>query len=203
MENLEIEVKFYLKDIQSVRNRIIELGAENTGRVFETNIRFDDTENSLFQKQSLLRLRRNTKTTLTFKSEPSEKDDQFKTLREFEVEVSDFTAMQRILDHLGFHQVQIYEKWRETFLYNGTSLCLDNMPFGDFLEIEGPKEYIRSNASAIGLDWDKRIILNYLAIFDIIRHQLDLPYKDVTFDNFKNTKINLEKYRYLIEAEGQ
>jgi len=203
MENLEIEVKFYLTDIQSVRNRIVELDAENTGRVFETNIRFDDTENSLFRKKSLLRLRRNTKTTLTFKCEPPEKDDQFKTFREFEIEVSDFTAMKRILDHLGFHQVQIYEKWRETFLYNGTTLCLDTMPFGDFLEIEGPKENIRSNASAIGLDWDKRIILNYLAIFDIIRHQLDLPYKDVTFDNFKNTKIDLEEYRYLIEVEGQ
>lgn len=203
MGHLEIEVKFYLTEIESIRNRMVELGAESTGRVFETNIRFDDADNSLFRKKSLLRLRRDTKTILTYKCEPPEKDDQFKTFREFEVEVSDLTAMQRILDRLGFHQVQIYEKWRETFLYNGTTLCLDTMPFGVFLEIEGQREDIKRNAAAIGLDWDKRITLNYLAIFDIIRQQLDLPYQDVTFDNFKNTQVDLEKYRYLIEAEGQ
>ena len=75
------------------------------------------------------------------------------------------------------------------------------MPFGAFLEIEGPKEDIRNSASAVGLDWDKRIVLNYLAIFDIIRQQLDLPYKDVTFDNFKDTQIDLEKYRHLLEVD--
>lgn len=200
MEKLEIEVKFFLPDIQLIRNRIIKLGAENKGRVFETNIRFDDIENSLVRNQSLLRLRQDTITTLTYKCEPSEKDDQFKTFKEFEVEVSDFAVMQRILDRIGFHPVQIYEKWRETFLYNATTLCLDTMPFGVFLEIEGSKESIRSNASAIGLDWDKRIVLNYLAIFDIIRSQADLPYKDVTFDNFKDTQIDFEKYRDLIEV---
>lgn len=199
MEKLEIEVKFFLPDIDLIRDRIIELGAENKGRVFETNIRFDDIENSLYHNQSLLRLRQDTSTTLTYKCEPFEKDDQFKTFKEFEVEVSDFTVMQRILDRIGFQPVQIYEKWRETFLYT-TTLCIDTMPFGAFLEIEGPKERIRSNASAIGLDWDKRIVLNYLAIFDIIRHQLDLPYKDVTFDNFKNTQIDFEEYRDLVEV---
>ncbi|MBU0987324.1 MAG: hypothetical protein KKH68_08740 [Proteobacteria bacterium] len=42
MNNLEIEVKFSLTDIQAVRNRIIELGAEYIRRAFETNIRFED-----------------------------------------------------------------------------------------------------------------------------------------------------------------
>jgi len=202
MENLEIEVKFYLADIQSLRSRIIDLGAESKGRVFETNIRFDDGDNNLLRKNCLLRLRRDTKTTLTFKSEPGVKDDQFKIFKEHEVELDDFAAMKRILEYLGFHQAQIYEKWRETFLYNGTILCLDTMPFGVFLEIEGQKENIKSNASAIGLTWDQRITLNYLAIFDIIRHQFSLPYTDVTFDNFKDANIDLEKYRHLIEADG-
>jgi adenylate cyclase class 2 len=38
MEKLEIEVKFYLADIERMRRRILELGAESKGRVFENNI---------------------------------------------------------------------------------------------------------------------------------------------------------------------
>jgi adenylate cyclase, class 2 len=200
MENLEIEVKFYLSDMDFIRDRILEIGAVSRGRVFETNLRFDDADNHLIQKKSLLRLRQDTKTTLTFKSEPAFKDDQFKILRELEVEVSDFTTMKHILESLGFREEQVYEKWRETFILNRTNLCLDTMPYGDFLEIEGQKENIKKLASQIGLKWKKRILLNYLAIFDVIRQKSNLPFYDVTFSNFINIRFDISKYLDLLEA---
>ena len=46
----------------------------------------------------------------------------------------------------------------------------------------------------------KRITLNYLAIFDIIRRKLNLPFTDITFDNFKKISIDLTKYSHLIET---
>ena len=162
MENLETEVKFFLPDVKPIRRRIVELGANFKGRVFETNLRFEDDDNRLFQEKSLLRLRKDIKTTLTFKSEPTFKDDQFKTLREVEVEVSDFDAMKNILESLGFHNEQVYEKWRETFVIRDAHLCLDTMPYGNFLEIEGPKKSIKEVASRIGLPWHQRILLNYI-----------------------------------------
>ncbi|MEE8431623.1 MAG: class IV adenylate cyclase [Candidatus Desulfatibia sp.] len=201
MEHIETEVKFILSDVQSVRERIVELGVDVKGRVFETNMRFDDVDESLLRNKSLLRLRRDANTKLTYKSEPAIKDDQFKTFRELEVQVSDFTTMKLILEHLGFHQAQIYEKWRETFIFDDTLLCLDTMPFGDFLEIEGKKEYIKEAASKIGLQWGQRITLNYLAIFEIIRQELKLPFTDVTFDNFQKIRIDIAKYHHLIEAD--
>lgn len=201
MEHIETEVKFILSDVQSIRERIVELGVDLKGRVFETNIRFEDIDESLLRKKSLLRLRRDANTKLTYKSEPAIKDDQFKTFRELEVQVSDFTTMKLILEHLGFHQAQIYEKWRETFIFDDTILCIDTMPFGDFLEIEGKKEYIREIASKLGLQWGQRITLNYLAIFDIIRQELKLPFTDVTFDNFQKIRIDIAKYHHLIEAD--
>ena len=200
MENLEIEVKFYLSDMDPIRDRIIELGAVSRGRVFETNIRFDDADNHLIEKKSLLRLRQDKKTILTFKSEPPFKDDQFKILRELEVEVSDFTTMKHILESLGFREEQVYEKWRETFMLNSTNLCLDTMPYGDFLEIEGQKDDIKKLASQIGLKWKKRILLNYLAIFDVIRQKSNLPFYDVTFSNFINIRFDLANYIDLLEV---
>ena len=202
MEYIETEVKFNLSDVQSVRERIMELGADVKNRVFETNMRFDDVHESLLRNKSLLRLRRDAKNRLTYKSEPAIKDDQFKTFRELEVQVSDFTTMKLILEHLGFHQAQIYEKWRETFIFNDTILCLDTMPFGDFLEIEGKKESIQQLASQIGLLWEKRILLNYLAIFDIIKRQLNLSFYDVTFGNFNNIRFDMAQYLNLIEADA-
>ena len=200
MEHLEIEVKFYLSDMDYIRDRILELGAVSRGRVFETNIRFDDADNHLLQKKSLLRLRQDTKTILTFKSEPPFKDDQFKILRELEVEVSDFTTMKHILESLGFREEQVYEKWRETFMLNHANLCLDTMPYGDFLEIEGKKEDIKNLASQIGLKWKKRILLNYLSIFDVIRRKANLPFYDVTFSNFINIRFDIARYLDLIEV---
>jgi adenylate cyclase class 2 len=200
MEHLEIEVKFYLSDMDAIRDRILELGAVSMGRIFETNLRFDDADNRLIEKKSLLRLRKNTKTILTFKSEPPFKNDQFKILKELEVEVSDFATMKHILESLGFREEQVYEKWRETFRLNTANLCLDTMPYGDFLEIEGQMEDIRKLASQIGLKWKKRILLNYLAIFDVIKQKSNLPFYDVTFSNFINIRFDLAEYLDLLEA---
>jgi adenylate cyclase class 2 len=200
MEHLEIEVKFYLSDMDAIRDRILELGAVSMGRVFETNLRFDDADNRLIEKKSLLRLRQNTKTILTFKSEPPFKNDQFKILKELEVEVSEFATMKHILESLGFREEQVYEKWRETFRLNTANLCLDTMPYGDFLEIEGQMEDIRKLASQIGLKWKKRILLNYLAIFDVIKQKSNLPFYDVTFSNFINIRFDLAEYLDLLEA---
>ena len=202
MDHLEIEVKFYLSDTDLIRNRIIELGAASMGRVFETNIRFEDADKNLIQKKSLLRLRKDTKTTLTFKSEPPVKDNQFKAMRELEVEVNDFSTMKYILESLGFQKEQIYEKWRETFVLHDTVVCVDTLPFGDFIEIEGQKEAIRQAAADIGLEWEKRILLNYLELFENIKRKLNLSFSDITFNNFENVRGDFGKYLHGLTVEG-
>ncbi|OQY51934.1 MAG: hypothetical protein B6245_24080 [Desulfobacteraceae bacterium 4572_88] len=199
MNDLEIEVKFYLPDIPSVRERILELGAECKGRVFETNIRFEDASKSLMRKNSLLRLRKDATAKLTFKSPPIAPDNQFKVRRELEVEVSDFSTMSRILDALGFNEEQVYEKWRETFILGDTHFCIDTMPYGDFLEIEGEKTEIRKLADQLGLKWEKRILTNYLAIFRTVREKLNLSFSDLTFEHFKAVELDLGEFRHLFE----
>ena len=203
MEYLETEVKFYLPNMDTARTRISDIGAVFKHRTFETNIRFEDAEKSLIQKKSLLRLRKDNKITLTFKSEPPFKDNQFKILKELEVEVSDFDTMEHILKSLGFQEEQVYEKWRESYVLGDTHFCLDTMPYGNFLEIEGKKESIQKLASQIGLLWEKRILLNYLAIFDIIKRQLNLSFYDVTFANFNNIRFDMTQYLNLIETDSR
>ena len=200
MEQLETEIKFYLVDLRSIRRRIIEMGAHSRGRSFESNIRFEDGRRSLKKQKSLLRLRQDRKVRLTYKSTPSEENSQFKILRELEVEVSDFDTMHHILDALGFHREQVYEKWRETLVLERTHFCLDRMPFGNFLEIEGPKQDIKKFAAQLDLAWNQRILMNYLEIFELLKNKLNLEFSDVTFDNFSRIEVNLADWLALLVA---
>lgn len=208
MKSLEIEIKFYVPDIDSIRAKISSLGAELKDSGFETNILFDDEEMRLTQGKKLLRLRQDSRCRLTVKAPPDDPDDvdttktnQFKIFRELEVGVSDSQTMIAILEQLGFYPRQVYEKQRETYLFNHTELCLDTLPYGHFLEIEGGKDDIRKAAEIIGLSWEKRITANYMSLFATIQKQLSLPFKDVTFENFK--KMEIDKFRlHKILEEG-
>ena len=199
---LEIEVKFLLTDIETVKNAIQTLGAEPSARVFETNIRYEDAAMSFIQRKMLLRLRTDTRTTLTLKSPPPESDTDFKVHRELEVEVSNFNTMDAILKSLGYHQAQRYEKWRQTLRLKEKeiSFCIDSLPFGDFLEIEGPRTAIPDLASRIGMQWQRRILHNYLEIFEALKQIHNLPFHDVTFDNFKAYPVDMQRHRHLFET---
>ena len=201
MRQLETEIKFYLIDLPPVRQRIMDLGAESRGRCFESNVRFEDAHRTLKKKRSLLRLRRDRKVRLTYKSTPADQNRQVKVMRELEVEVSDFDTMQSILESLGYHREQIYEKWRETLVLDRTRFCLDSMPYGDFFEIEGPKKDIINFADELGLRWDQRILFNYLHIFEILQNNQSLDFSDLTFDNFKKVEVDLADYLHLLVAE--
>ena len=201
MEKLEIEVKFYLKDTQSLREYLSNLGAQSRGRFFERNLRYEDIQNTLASKKLLLRLRQDKIVTLTFKSPAAGCESQFKKMNELEVEVSDFDNMHQILKYVGFHCEQVYEKWRETFALGHTRFCMDEMPFGNFLEIEGQEEDIRHCVSRLGLQWKNRILLNYLEIFNMIQKDMNLNFRDVTFDNFNNIVVSMADYLDVLIAD--
>jgi adenylate cyclase class 2 len=91
---------------------------------------------------------------------------------------------------LGFIQERIYEKWRETFMLENICFCIDKMPFGDFIEIEGDKEKIIQYTSLLNIDWGKRILLNYLDLYEIAKKELNLSFSDITFENFKTVRTD-------------
>ena len=197
---LEIEVKFHVAEVDSTRNLIVALGATPCGRVFETNTRFENRAKSLKDEGILLRLRKDDRIRLTFKSLPAVLDKDFKMHHELEVQVDNFDTCGAILEGLGFHQEQTYEKWRDTLTLRDTKLLIDTMPYGVFLEIEGKKSDIRNIADQLHLTWKERIVLNYLEMFEIIRREEGLPFTDVTFDNFERTRVDIRRYLPLLYA---
>jgi adenylate cyclase, class 2 len=190
MDQLEIEIKFHLPRIGPVRRRIMALDGRSTGRHFESNIIFDDDTGRLRRGRYLLRLRQDNRNRLTFKSPAPDAAGEVKIRRETEVTLDDFGAMRHIVHALGFQRETVYEKWRETFELEGAHLCLDTLPFADFLEIEGDIETIRDLAGRLGLNWNKRIRLNYHALFEMVKRREGLTFTDITFANFKGHHID-------------
>lgn len=210
---LEIEVKFFLETPEAadaVRRRLLALSGRSSGPVFESNIRFEDAGGGLFRRRSLLRLRKDEGVRLTFKSETAEANAlaEYKVFRELETTVGDFDTMKAILESLGFHAEQVYEKWRETVrLEKGVrgeggaiECCLDRMPFGNFLEIEGEPSDIRLLANELEMAWDRRILKNYLSLFAEVRRAFDLPFADLTFAHFGAVDVPAERMAALLRG---
>ncbi|HSH04934.1 MAG TPA: class IV adenylate cyclase [Anaerolineae bacterium] len=185
--DLEFEAKFFVgKNLAAVRARLLENGATlHKERVFERNVRYENQWDGLYRKGQLLRLRQDSQAKLTFKG-PAKEDitSEVKVREELEVVVSDFDTMDTILRRIGFRPVQVYEKYRETFSFNTIEVVLDEMPYGAFVELEGNETTIKSSAITLGLDWDTRLITNYLAIMAQVKQAYNLDFDDLTFANF-------------------
>jgi len=192
MRHEEIEVKFLLEDLSAMRQRLMALGATlKTPRTFEENWLFDTPDEQLTRQGRLLRLRRDRRNIITYKEPPAHQDADFKVLREYEIEVSDFAQAHTILEKLGFAPALRYEKYRETFTYQRAEIVLDEVPFGTFMEIEAPREVIRSIATALGLDFAARLVASYADIFDAVRGTYNLAVTDMTFEAFRSLAIDL------------
>ena len=76
------------------------------------------------------------------------------------------------------------------------------MPFGNFLGIEGGRDEICSLAQQIGIVWIRRILENCRSMFDMIKQALLLSFSDITFDNFREVKMDIKTFLPLFEAGG-
>ena len=132
---------------------------------------------------------------LTYKEPLAHEDTDFKVRREFEVEVSDFAQAQSIVERLGFTASMRYEKYRETFTYAGAEIVLDELPVGNFMEIEATREQIRSITAALGLDFAARLRGSYGDILEAVCAAYDLRLSDLTFDNFRHLTVDLHACR--------
>jgi adenylate cyclase, class 2 len=186
----EIEVKFYLRDLAGVSQRLRDLGAELAApRVFEANLRFDTRGRELTKARQVLRLRQDQRARMTFKG-PAEAGSEVISREEIEFEVSDFSAAQRLLEALGYEVSAMYEKFRATYHLGGLEVVLDELPYGSFIEIEGPDgEAIQAAALQLGLRWEARCTDSYLGLFERLRAQKWFEGKDLSFRSFKGINI--------------
>lgn len=141
----EIEIKLRVADIEALKTRLCEMGAElaggGTGRVHESNIVFDTVANELRDRGQLLRIRTETpvgadgaplesagrRHLVTLKSpvgpgwdarvppDVLDRERRHKIREETELEIADGYALRKLLEGLGFRGWFRYEKYRTTY----------------------------------------------------------------------------------------
>lgn len=190
----ELEVKFLISDLPRLEKKLVEAGATLLHpRTHEFNLRFDSPTGALGQAASMLRLRRDSASHMTFKG-PSMTLGGVLARQEIEFEVSNFNEAQKLIEALGFRSKFMYEKYRTTYGLNGVKITLDEMPYGHFIEIEGREpQPIHAAADLLKLDWEQRLPETYISIFRRLKDLYGLLFTDLSFENFKGREVSLER----------
>jgi adenylate cyclase class 2 len=189
VSDTELEVKFYLSGRKAMQAKLEQLGQVVAPRVHEVNLRFDTPDFSLTSSGRVLRLRRDSRSRVTYKGTGSVEGGA-RLRQELEFTVSDFETARKLFEALGYQVYTMYEKFRTTYKLGNVEVVLDELPTGDFLEIEGPESRsIREAASMLGLYWNARILESYTVLFEHLRNSLGFTFRDLSFANFKGMTV--------------
>ena len=190
---LEVEVKYHIpkKELKGVRQRILDAGGEQVvPRTLERNIVYDNPWRGLNESKKVLRLRQDHKVRITYKGPLTQfRPSEAKVREEIEIEVDDFQSADIIIRKIGFEPRRMYEKYRETFHVAGTEVVLDELPFGNFVEIEAESEQsLREVSSLLGFAWEDRVLDSYLALLKLFNEHHNLKVRNLAFDSFTSVR---------------
>ena len=180
---LEREVKLRFDTPGEARAAVVAAGAiPLRPRRLQQDSLFDTDDESLRQKRSALRIRRDGSTSiLTFKGPVQ--SGPMKVREEFETATADGDVLQRIFDRLGLRPWFRYEKYREEFAAEGVVVAVDETPVGTFVEIEGTSVGITQMAAAMGKGPGDYILDSYYGLFMRTRDALGFKGHDMVFDD--------------------
>jgi adenylate cyclase class 2 len=163
---VENEIKIRVADEAAVKARIQALGYTiSKPRIFEANTVYD-RGGEVRASGQLLRLRLASETAiLTLKGRAT--PGPHKSRPETEIVVSDFAACNSILNQLGYEQSFRYEKYRTEFRAAGEPgvVTFDETPIGNFLELEGPAEWIDRTAHGLGFEEKDYLTESYGSLY--------------------------------------
>ena len=179
---IEIEVKVRIGKTADIESRLCALGAyPESSRTLEDDTLYDFPDRRLAKQGSILRLRDRADGGLITAKEKIETDMHAKVRKELETGVSSLADARGIVEALGLQPIWRYQKYRSSYRLGGLHALVDELPIGNFLELEGPKEEIDRWAGALGFTADEFIIESYRKLHDAWRVENKLPAGDMVF----------------------
>jgi adenylate cyclase, class 2 len=161
----EIEIKFPLRDRNDLVRRLHEIGAQRLyPETFEDNIVLD-RRGELRTKGALLRVRKFGKYSIATYKGPMSIEGGVKSREEVQTGVESFELAIQLLDSLGYKPVFRYQKFREVWRLRDVEVVLDRTPIGEYFEIEGPMDTIRTIAAELDMNMDQAIRQTYADLY--------------------------------------
>lgn len=165
----EIEVKFCRINIEDMRKRL-----QGAGAYLEQPMRLMRRVNMETEYQrahfAFLRIRdEGNKVTLTYKQRSDHKASTIDSVKEIEVEVSDFEKTVEIFRLSDLPPVTYQESKRETWKLDEVEVVIDEWPWIEpYIEIEGPSEAaVKAAAAKLGLNWNDVLIAQIDFVYEL------------------------------------
>lgn len=174
----EFEIRFLEINEKEILEKLKDLNASEIGNWLQVRKTYDLVNP---QKNSWVRLRTNgQKTTLTIKEILTNKVDGTK---ELEIEVSDFSETDAILNKIGLTSRNFQENKRRQFKYKNVEIDIDTWPLiPTYLEIEGEnEESIKKACIDLGLNYDNSTTMDVTDIYKNVYDIDILKIKNLTF----------------------
>lgn len=156
IKNREIEVKIRIDNLKEVREKILKLNAEQKGRSFDEDVYYDFDDGRIRNADKVFRLRNNK--IVAFKGPQMGKNVMDREEIEMELDGDKF---REIMSKIGIKPIRKKQKYRETFKFKEGEVVIDETPIGNYLEIEGPEEFIIDITKKIGFSEKDHIIKTY------------------------------------------
>lgn len=197
--SIEIERKYLDVDFDSLRESLVQRGAEYKGRRFESNMLFDNPDRICEKEDRVIRLRINETPQLisnifTIKW-PQENETKeiagVKIREELEIDIAQPDVFIRMLEQMGFKMVLCYEKIRESWQlpYHDSQtdeqvkIELDRLPFCNAVEIEASYKAIDHFSNVLGLDKFKISTTSYTKLYkECLGLNPEVTHWSLTFD---------------------
>ena len=182
----ETEIKLAIASAAAARRHLRRLGFRVVQpRRFESNLVFDSPQRALRRRGCLLRLRRvQRRHWLTVKA-PAVASRRYKIRPEWETELSDPATARALLAAFGLNPWFRYEKFRTVFSgrgrWRGGEAMLDETPIGNFVELEGSRQWIRRVARKLGAGPEEFIVKSYAALYSDWCRRRRRPFRHMVF----------------------
>ena len=97
----------------------------------------------------------------------------------------DAAALERIFATIGYKRIWVYEKYRTKFTRTGEPgvIEVDELPIGDFVELEGPPAWIDRMAAQLGYAEQDYVTFSYRDLFVAWRDESGSRPRDMVFDS--------------------
>lgn len=182
---IEIEAKMQVDDVDSLRERLREVGAAEGITIHETNTFYDTQERKFKSADEGLRIREEKEidgdfhdVIITHKGPRAH--GKLKSRQETEVHVNDLNAASGLLTALGFRPVLGFEKRRQRWTMDQCEIVIDELPFlGRYIEIEGPDdESVLCVREKIGLSEAPIVHSSYISMLRayLLEHELNMDF---------------------------
>jgi len=184
----EVEYKFKVKDKKALVALLDKKARKKKKKEYQKMVIFDNPQGLMQKNDGRVRISTLGMTgnrILTYKK-PIKSENRAKREIEYEIKFTNRSGqIEKILEAMELATTTSYERYRTEWQIKNVHITLDEYPYSDFVEIEGPKRKIEEIARKLGFDPKEGLTKPVDTLFQEWRKERDLPSKThMRFEDF-------------------